>query len=95
MSKSKDERFEYFLEIKSLYLNLRKNENGFVKSWEKFNNNSHKLTITNRIDAQFYADCENFIKLIVRTRLAHKELDRKWDDLVLRKSKAEKIGKTK
>jgi hypothetical protein len=95
LSKTRDARFEYFLQIESLYLNLRKNEDEFIESWKKFIKNPKKVIITNHTDAQFYTDCERFTKLIIKTRNAHEELDKKYDELVLRKEKSKKRGKQK
>jgi hypothetical protein len=88
-------RCEYFFEVESLYLSFRKNENKFIESWNRFKKDPRKCIITNRADAQFYADCEKFTKLIIKTRLVNEELDKKWNKLVLDKEESEKRGKKK
>ena len=95
MSKNSQKRFEYFLEVESLYLNFKKNEDEFLKSWEKFKKNPKKQTITNHADAQFYADCEKFTELIIKTRIANKKLDEKFDELVSRSEESKKGDKKK
>ena len=95
MNKNSQKRYEYFHEIESLYLSFKKNEDDFIKSWEKFKKNPKKSIITNHTDAQFYADCEKFTKLIIKTRVANEKLDKKFDELVLHKEKSEKRGNEK
>jgi len=95
MNKSKQKRLEHFLEIELLYLSLRENEDEFIKSWKRFKKNPKTSIITNHEDAQFYADCEKFTKLIIKTRNLNEELDKKFDELVLSKEKSEKRGKKK
>ena len=71
-----------FHELESLHLNLIKNEDEFIKSWRRYKKKSEKIVITNHEDAKFYADCEKFTKLIIKTRIVHEEVDKKWDKLV-------------
>jgi hypothetical protein len=85
-------RFEYFMGIELLYLNFRKNEDEFIKIWKRFEKNPKKVIITNHEDAQFYTDCEKFVKLIIKTRQDHEELDKRWEALVLNKEKSKKRG---
>ena len=92
MNKNSQKKLEYFLEIESLYLSFRKNEDEFLKSWERFKKNPKTSIITNYEDSKFYADCERFTKLIIKTRNANEELDKKFDELVLNKEKLEKRG---
>jgi len=87
MADLSQERFEYFSEIESLYLTFRKNEDGFMESWMRFKKNSKKFIIMNHADAQFFADCEKFTKLIIKTRSVREELEKKWDDLVSKERK--------
>jgi hypothetical protein len=92
MSKANQKLSEIFIELESMHLNLIKNEDEFIKSWNRYKEKSEKVIITNYESAQFYADCEKFTKLIIKTRLAHEELDKKWDALYSRKGKLQKRG---
>ena len=92
---SDSERCELFQEIESVYLNFKNNEDDFIKSWENFKNNPKTRVIANNEVAQFYADCERFTKLIIKTHQDNEELDKKWDELVSKNKKLEKRGKKK
>lgn len=95
MNKSIQKRFEHFMKIKMLFLSYRKNEDEFLKAWERFKKNPKTSIITNHEDAQFFAECERFTKLIIKTRHANKELDKKWNELVSKKEELEKRDNSK
>jgi hypothetical protein len=82
MIDSSQKRYDYFCGLELLYLNFKNNEDDFLRSWEKFKKNPTKAIITNHADAQFYADCEKFTKLIITTRIAREELEKRWNELV-------------
>jgi hypothetical protein len=86
---------EIFVALELIHFDLIKNEDDFIKSWERYKKKSEKVIITNHEDAQFYADCEKFTKLILKTRKDHQELDKKWDQLRLSKKKLEMAGNKK
>ena len=86
---------EIFVALELIHFNLTKNEDDFIKSLEQYKKKSKKVTITNHEDAQFYADCEKFTKLILKTRKDHLELDKRWDQLGSSKRKLEKRGNKK
>jgi len=81
---------EIFVALELIHYNLIKNEDDFIKSLEQYKKKSEKVIITNHEDAQFYADCEKFTKLILKTRKDHEELDKKWDQLLSSKRKLER-----
>jgi hypothetical protein len=82
--------FEFILPVEFAYLDIIKNEDKFVKSWEKFKKNHQKSTVTNRVDVKFYDDCEKFTELVIKTRIANKELDQDLRDQILRTEKFRK-----
>ena len=92
MTDPSQRRYEYFCGLELLYLNFKSNKDDFPQSWENFKKNPKKVIITDHEDAKFYTDCEKFTKLIIKTRLAHEELDKKWDALYSRKGKLQKRG---
>jgi len=95
MSDANPKLTEIFVALELIHLNLIKNEDEFIKSWETYKKKSEKIIISNHEDAQFYADCEKFTKLIIKTRKDHQELDEKWDQLGSSKRQLEKRDKKK
>ena len=87
MSDANPKLTEIFVALELIHFNLIKNEDDFIKSWEQYKKKSEKVIITNHEDAQFYADCEKFTKLIIKTRSVREELEKKWDDLVSKERK--------
>ena len=84
MKKSLPKDFEFLLPVEGTYLDIIKNEDEFVKSWEKFKKNHKKSIITNHVDIQFHNDCEKFTDSIIKTRTENKELDQNLQNLALR-----------
>ena len=66
MKETSQKRYKYFLEIESLFLNLKKNEDEFIESWKRFKHNHKTSIITNSEDIKFYDACEKFTKLIIK-----------------------------
>ena len=95
MSDTNPKLSEIFVALELIHFNLIKNEDDFIKSWDRYKKKSEKVIITNHEDAKFYADCEKFTKLIIKTRKDHDELDKKWDQLRSSKRKLEKRGNKK
>ena len=82
MSKANQKLSEIFIELESMHLNLIKNEDEFIKSWNRYKEKSEKVIITDHEDAKFYTDCEKFTKLIIKTRNDYEELEKRWNKLV-------------
>lgn len=95
MKRSLPENFEYILPVELAYVDIIKNEDQFVESWKRFKGDHRKSSITNRSDVQFYDDCEKFTELIIKTRIANKELDQNIHDQILSIEKFKKSDKKK
>jgi len=95
MSDANPKLTEIFVALELIHFDLIKNEDDFIKSWTRFKKNPKTRVIVNHEHAKFYADCEKFTKLILKTRKDHQELDQKWNQLRLSKRKLERAGNKK